>query len=81
MSNSLSGYSGGNQSLSGVFSFSDGNGTIIESGNITTNNVYVNNSSITLINQLTTKDYVDKKVVNLITKNNIAYPFFFIEID
>jgi len=70
MSNSLSGYSSGNQSLSGVFSFSDGNGTIIESGDITTNNVYVNNSSITLINQLTTKDYVDKKVVNLIPKNN-----------
>ena len=71
MSNSLSGYSSGNQSLSGVFSFSDGNGTIIESGDITTNNVYVNNSSIILSNQLTTKSYVDNNNINLLPLNNI----------
>jgi len=72
--NTLSGYSGGSQNLSGVFSFSDGMGTVIENGTITTNKAYVNNSSITQNNQLATKQYVDINGASaLLSSNNIWF--------
>ena len=70
--NSISGYSGGSQNISGVFTFSDGMGATIEDGIITANEMYVNNSSITTDNQLTTKLYVDTIAsLILLTRNNI----------
>jgi len=72
--NTLSGYSGGSQNLSGVFSFSDGMGTVIENGTITTNKAFVNNSSITQNNQLATKQYVDINGASaLLSSNNIWF--------
>jgi hypothetical protein len=70
--NSLSGYSGGSQNLSGVYTFSDGMGATIEDGIITANEMYVNNANITTDNQLTTKLYVDTIAsLALLTRNNI----------
>ena len=72
--NTLSGYSGGSQNLSGVFSFSDGMGTVIENGTITTNKAFVNNSSVTQNNQLATKQYVDINGASaLLSSNNIWF--------